>query len=123
LLILFHESSGTSTGSGSRANADTRSFSTADFQSEIGRLIDASLATNTKDTYRTGLQSFDMFRKDYELNDIWPPPPSHIVLFIAYLSLKGKAHKTVICYVAAISFRLQGSKTSKFGLFKEFYGM
>lgn len=38
------------------------------------------------------------------MNDIWPPP-SHIVLFIAYLYLKGKAHKTVMCYVAVINFR------------------
>ncbi|XP_076114389.1 uncharacterized protein LOC143082555 [Mytilus galloprovincialis] len=36
---------------------------------------------------------------------VWPPPPSHIVLFIAYLSLKGRAHKTVSCYVTAIGFR------------------
>lgn len=47
---------------------------------EIGRLVDASLAANTKDTYRLGLQSFESFREEFKLNTIWPPPHSHVVL-------------------------------------------
>lgn len=36
---------------------------------------------------------------------VWPPPHSHVVLFVAYLSLMGKSHKTASCYVSAIAFR------------------
>jgi hypothetical protein len=56
--------------------------------------LDASMASNTKDTYKVGLDSFQAFRVEYNSDLIWPPPPSHIVLFVAYLSLKGKAHST-----------------------------
>ena len=52
------------------------------------------MASNTKDTYKVGLDSFQAFRVEYNSDLIWPPPPSHIVLFVAYLSLKGKAHST-----------------------------
>lgn len=94
-----------STGSRERANGDTRRFSPVDFQLEISSLIEASLASNTKDTYSIGLQCFESFRDEYKLDKSWPPPFSHIILFMAYLSLKGKAYKTVNCYLAAITFR------------------
>ncbi len=68
-------------------------------------MIDASIASNTKDTYNTGLQCFTNFRIVYKLDNIWPPPCSHIVLFVAYLSMKGKAYKTANCYLSAINFR------------------
>ncbi|CAC5394284.1 unnamed protein product [Mytilus coruscus] len=48
-----------------RGDTNSRNFSAADFRSEIDRLVDASLASNTKDTYRTGLRSFEIFRKDF----------------------------------------------------------
>lgn len=67
--------------------------------------MDASLAANTKDTYRLGLQSFESFREEFKLNTIWPPPHSHVLLFVAYLSLMGKSHRTASCYVSAIGFR------------------
>lgn len=71
---------------------------------EVGWLVGASLAQNTKDTYTTGLNSFQNFRQEYCLEMVWPPPPSYIILFIAYMSLKGKAYKTDSCYVAATGF-------------------
>ncbi|CAC5388495.1 unnamed protein product [Mytilus coruscus] len=50
-----------STTSRDRGDTNSKNFSAADFRSEIDRLVDASLASNTKDTYRTGL------RKDFDI--------------------------------------------------------
>jgi hypothetical protein len=103
-------------GSRSRDDPSTTGISAVDIGCEIGRLVDASMASNTKDTYTVGLDSFQAFRVEYNFDLIWPPPPSHIVLFVAYLSLKGKAHSTARCYVAAIGFRckiLQSTSVSQ----------
>ena len=68
-------------------------------------MIDASFAQNTFDTYRTGLQCFENFRTEHRLPLLWPPPVSHVTMFIAFLSLNNKSPKTAACYIAAINFR------------------
>ncbi|CAG2213338.1 unnamed protein product [Mytilus edulis] len=105
--MLFHVNRGTdshgSTTNRDRGDTNPRNFSAADFRTEIDRLVDASLASNTKDTHRTGLWSFEIFRKDFNMECVWPPPLSHNVLFIACLSLKGEHIKLSAIYVTAIS--------------------
>ena len=59
--------------------------------------MDALVAENIKETYRTGLSVFDAFRSEYGLPSVWPPPVSHVTTFIAYLSLNKKAYRTVTC--------------------------
>ena len=49
------------------SNPDIPSISEADLGTELGRLVEASLATNTKETYKTGLSAFARFRHEYSL--------------------------------------------------------
>lgn len=75
-------------------------------ESEACRLLKASLATyNTTNAYRVGLERFRAFRLELALSTDWPPHVSHIVLFIAYLSLKGLAYATARSYLNAVSFQ------------------
>ena len=67
--------------------------------------MDASLSVNSKETYRIGLLVFDAFRNEYNYNVIWPPVITHVTTFVAYLSLKMRAYRTVNCYLSAINFR------------------
>ena len=76
--------------------------------------MDASVAENTKETYRTGLSAFDAFRSEYGLSSVWPPPVSHVTTFIAYLSLNKKAYRTINCYLSAINFRCNALQHSDF---------
>ena len=80
-------------------------FFRPDLGAEAGRLIDASFAQNTLDTYRTGLQWFENFRAQHRLPLLWPHPVPHVMLFIAFLSLNNKSSKTAACYITAINFR------------------
>jgi hypothetical protein len=45
-------------GSRFRDDPSTTGISAVDIGCEIGRLVDASMASNTKDTYKVGLDSF-----------------------------------------------------------------
>lgn len=77
-------------------------------------MIDASVAANTKDVYRNGLNCFEQFRTKYGLQSIWPPLLSHVTIFIAFLSLSNKSHNTVASYLSAINFRCKASQHAGF---------
>ena len=64
------------------SNFNTTRISQADLGAEIERLVDASVAENIKETYRTCLSVFDAFRSEYGLPSVWPPPVSHVTTFI-----------------------------------------
>ena len=64
--------------------------------------------------YRTGLISFEAFRRQYCLEEIWPPPLSHITIFIAFLSLNNKSHSTVSTYLSGINFRCKATENEDF---------
>lgn len=63
------------------------------------------MAENTRVSYNVGLKRFSEIRTKLQLPQLWPPDVSHIVQFIAYLSLNKAAHATVRLYLTAISFK------------------
>ena len=75
-----------------------------DLEVEAGRLLNASLATSTLATYSRGLRDFDGFRAELGIERIWPAPTSHIVNYIAKLSLEGKAPSTIETHVASLAY-------------------
>jgi hypothetical protein len=53
---------------------------------EANEIFQASLSTNTWNSYETGMSAFNKFRKNYNLDVIWPPPVNRISSFIAFLA-------------------------------------
>lgn len=71
---------------------------------EARRLLDASLAKSSHVTYRRGVDSFDIFRSDMGLAKVWPAPIQHIISYISFMSIEGKAPSTIDTYVSAVSY-------------------
>ena len=83
----------------------TTTLSVDHLNNEAGRLINASLALNTRKAYATGLASFCSFRQQQGWLSSWPPSVSEIILYLAHLSLTNHSHKTAVSYLAALSFQ------------------
>lgn len=71
---------------------------------EVERLLTASMSVNTHNTYRTGMQAFEQFRRSQGLPSSWPPLDVHLNMFIAQLLLQGFKHATAKSYISAISY-------------------
>ena len=54
------------------------------FVVEANEIFQASLSTNTWNSYETGMSAFNKFRKNYNLHVVWPPPVNQISSFIAF---------------------------------------
>lgn len=63
------------------------------------------MSVNTSEAYRVGIQAFEQFRIGQGLSLVWPPPDTHLNMFIAHLSIKHYKHSTAKSYIAAISFK------------------
>ena len=87
-------------------------LSNADLETEACRLLSASIAPKTHDTYLAGKNAFDRFRSEFHKTLDWPPTVQQIAEFIAYLSAIKLAPNTAKAYVSAISFqcKLMGAK-------------
>lgn len=77
----------------------------ADLTAEANRLLKASMAENSWQTYKAAVDSFDHFRYIFCLQQLWPAPVDHIVHFIAYLSAKNQAPATIRTYISGLSYR------------------
>ncbi len=62
------------------------------------------MAEKSHKVHQTGLDSFNRFTAEFDLESIFPVPVDYIVQFIAFLSVRGYATKTIQSYVAAISY-------------------
>lgn len=61
------------------------------------------MANNTWKIYNTAIESFNAFRRLYNLDQAWPASIEHLAHFIAYLSHKGLSVSTVVTYISGIS--------------------
>jgi hypothetical protein len=59
------------------------------FRPQCVKLLKASNSDNTWLTYRNGLSSFQKFRQDHGLNNVWPCPITHIVNYVAFMFKQG----------------------------------
>ncbi|XP_048253513.1 uncharacterized protein LOC125381159 [Haliotis rufescens] len=85
------------------ASHTTSRQSLAGLTIEAERLLQQSLAANTWAIYQAGTQALQAFRASQNLGDVWPVPITHLVHFIAHLSVSGHAPSTVRTYMAGIS--------------------
>ena len=53
------------------------------------------------------MSTFNKFRKNYNLDVIWPPPVNHISSFIAFLAYNSYTPSTAKTYVSTLSFSLK----------------
>ena len=77
------------------------------FVVEANKIFQASLSTNTWNSYKTGMSSLNKFHKNYNLDVIWPPSVNHISSFIAFVAYNSYTSSTAKTYVSALSFSLK----------------
>ena len=63
------------------------------------------MADSTFTVYQRGIAAFDQFRACQGFTLAWPAPCSHVVSFISFLSLEGKAPATIRSYLSGVVFR------------------
>ena len=91
------------------SNRNTNTICRDDIQFEIDRLLRASTAESTQETYDRGLTLFATFRSEFQLQSSWPPPLDQVVQFVAYMSVKGLAWSTARTYLMGIAFKCKVS--------------
>lgn len=75
-----------------------------DLEAETQRLLEASMAKSTRDTYKRGVSNFEVFRNELNLRFEWPAPLRHVTAFIAQLSIQGKSSSTINTYISALAY-------------------
>lgn len=73
-------------------------------QSQLGRLLAASISENTKSLYSSALNNFYRVRNTVRLDQLWPVPIEHVLLFICHHAQVGSAPSTVSSYLSAVSY-------------------
>ena len=71
---------------------------------EAQRLLDLSIAPNTRKAYKTAWDAYEKMRSELGAQAILPVSRSDLISFIAHLSVTGKAAATISAYVSGISF-------------------
>ena len=87
MFISFSDGSIQKIGSNGRSNSIRYSGRVLvnDFQTEIDRLLQLSVAPSTARQYGVALRLFNEFRREHMLETIWPVPLEDIMSFIAYM--------------------------------------
>ncbi len=71
---------------------------------ESQRLMQASLATGSRVAYKKCIERFIEFRQIFNLHACWPVEQQQIVMFIAYLSLEGRAPSSINLHISALAY-------------------
>jgi site-specific recombinase XerC len=71
---------------------------------EMSRLLDSSLAKNTRLAYKNSVDNFMSFRFKFGLGYTWPASCQQIAAYIAYLSLQGFSASTICSRLSGIAF-------------------
>lgn len=77
------------------------------FKLDFVNLVENSLSENTWNVYTNAEKSFEKFRKNYDLEKVWPVPISHLINFIVYLAKNSYSPNTAKSYIAAIGFKMK----------------
>ena len=116
-----------STGSRPSSIANPLILHKPHLQSELNKLLDASISQNTHRAYNAGVQAYHKFCSESQIPECWPPNLPALVQFLLHLSFKGLAYSTARSYIAALSYqcKLQGvyDPTSEFLVCKLLQGM
>lgn len=63
-----------------------------------------AVSDGTQKVYARAIDSFQNFRAEMEVFDIWPIPLDHVVQYIAYLSMKGYSHSSATTHISGLNF-------------------
>lgn len=77
------------------------------FKLDFVNLIENYLSENTWNVYANAEKSLEKFRKNYDLEKVWPVPISHLINFIVYLANNSYSPNTAKSYIADIGFKMK----------------
>ena len=79
------------------------------FEDEVKSLLKTSVSKSTCNVYENAIQSFERFRNQFGIENIWSPPTDHLINHIACLSKtkKGYSSATATSYISGISYKLK----------------
>lgn len=72
-------------------------------KSEAFTLIEASLSSNTRQTYGAAVRSLKQFRSEVNFPQIWPATVDHILCYIANMSRRTYSSSTVALHLSALA--------------------
>ena len=85
------------------------------------------MSKSTWNIYENAIQSFERFRNQFGIENIWSPPIDHLINYIAFLSEKGYSPATAKSYISGISYKIKinnlEDRTQSFILKKMLQGM
>jgi hypothetical protein len=76
------------------------------FKLDFVNLVENSLSENAWNVYANAEKSFEKFRKNCDLEKVWPVPISHLINFV-YLAKNSYSPNTAKSYIAAIGFKMK----------------
>ena len=97
------------------------------FEDEVKSLLKKSVSKSTWNVYENAIQSFERFRNQFGIENIWSPPIDHLINYIAFLSEKSYSPATAKSYISGISYKIKinnlEDRTQSFILKKMLQGM
>jgi hypothetical protein len=77
------------------------------FEDEVKSLLKKSVSKSTWNVYENAIQSFERFRNQFGIENIWSPPIDHLINYIAFLSEKGYSSATAKSDISGISYKIK----------------